>query len=111
MRSPVAPDKRGYGEREYRYECANQHRWVCLPAPRLQCPICATVTVARLKPVDSEDELARVLWEWSCEHGHPTTTYPYDRLIDITKDDLWKLARSLAPWCVPPAQFENANAR
>lgn len=86
--------------REYRYECANGHTWITAPTEHMRCCVCGTTTLQRLKPVDHYDEIARQLWLWNSEHGG--TCYPYDRLIDVTKDDLRTLARRLAPFAFAP---------
>ena len=88
--------------REHRYECANGHQWVTHPnrADRsMKCPHCGTITLRRLKPTpEAEERVAAVIWGWNARlsPGLPST-YPYERLVEPTKDDLRDLARRIVP--------------
>jgi hypothetical protein len=96
--------------REHRYQCANGHEWTTLPneaGRSMSCPHCNTITLGRLKPLPGvEERLAGILWQWNADHpfGGPQG-YPYERLIEVTKDDLRSLARLMLPALEASAGF------
>jgi hypothetical protein len=86
---------------EHRYQCFNRHEWTTKPnlAGRpMQCPHCGTVTIRRWKPdPDAVESIARIIWDWNAEHAPGLKGFPYDRLIEPTKEDLRLLAKRMLP--------------
>lgn len=78
--------------------CVHGHEWTTRPneaGRSMRCPHCGTVTLTQLKPEpETVERMASVLWAWNAESSG-LRDYPYERLEEVTKDDLRALAKRL----------------